>query len=424
MITLNSTAKLLKILLAGAVTTNELPFTASYVDIDQSTFAITAMPASDGVTTGATAVTMVAAPGASTTRQIKGFQVRNADTVAATVIIRYDQGGTPRDMKFLIASGDTLIYEDGAGYLIYDSTGTLRGDARNLVGVIVSVGDVTSFGTFTSAEIRAGASDETGTGALVFATSPTLVTPALGTPSALVLTNATGLPVGSLTGLSSGVGAWLATASSANLAAAMTDETGSGALVFATSPTLVTPALGTPASGVLTNCTGTASGLTAGNVTTNANLTGAVTSTGNATSLGSFTSAQLAAALTDETGSGANVHAVSPALTGTVTLEGVTEGGVSIGNSGTAQTLTLAAGNIQKVTMTGNCTFTMPTATFGKGFTLLVATGAGGFTATFTGVKWQQGTAPTLTTTASRTDMFSFVTDGTSWFGTVCPNFS
>lgn len=81
-----------------------------------------------------------------------------------------------------------------------------------------------------------------------------------------------------------------------------------------TSPTLTTPALGTPASGILTNCTGTAAGLTAGNVTTNANLTGVITSSGNATSLGSFTSAQLATALTDETGSGANVFATSPTL--------------------------------------------------------------------------------------------------------------
>ena len=48
---------------------------------------------------------------------------------------------------------------------------------------------------------------------------------------------------------------------------------------------LVTPALGTPASGVLTSCTGTAAGLTAGNVTTNANLTGDVTSSGNATTI-------------------------------------------------------------------------------------------------------------------------------------------
>ena len=52
-----------------------------------------------------------------------------------------------------------------------------------------------------------------------------------------------------------------------------------------TAPTLTTPALGTPASGVATNLTGTASGLTAGTVTTNANLTGDVTSSGNATTI-------------------------------------------------------------------------------------------------------------------------------------------
>jgi hypothetical protein len=111
-----------------------------------------------------------------------------------------------------------------------------------------------------------------------------------------------------------GVQTWLASPSSANLRAAMTDETGTGSLVFANSPTLVTPALGTPSSLVGTNITGTAAGLTAGNVTTNANLTGAVTSVGNATSLGSFTSANLAAALTDETGTGANVFANTPTL--------------------------------------------------------------------------------------------------------------
>jgi hypothetical protein len=71
-----------------------------------------------------------------------------------------------------------------------------------------------------------------------------------------------------------------------------------------TNKTLVAPALGTPVSGVATNLTGTASGLTAGNVTTNANLTGAITSTGNATSLGSFSSANLRTALTDESGTG------------------------------------------------------------------------------------------------------------------------
>jgi hypothetical protein len=65
--------------------------------------------------------------------------------------------------------------------------------------------------------------------------------------------------------------------------------TGTGNVVFSSSATLVTPALGTPSALVGTNITGTASGLTAGNVTTNANLTGPITSTGNATTIASQT---------------------------------------------------------------------------------------------------------------------------------------
>jgi hypothetical protein len=80
--------------------------------------------------------------------------------------------------------------------------------------------------------------------------------------------------------------AQFAPTTSAQLAGVISDETGTGALVFANAPVLIGPALGTPISGVATNLTGTAAGLTAGNVTTNANLTGPVTSVGNATTIG------------------------------------------------------------------------------------------------------------------------------------------
>jgi hypothetical protein len=96
----------------------------------------------------------------------------------------------------------------------------------------------------TSANLAAMMSDETGTGLLVFNNTPNLVSPILGTPTSGTLTNCTGLPLSGVTGLGANMATFLATPSSANLAATVTDETGSGALVFANSPTLVTPTLG------------------------------------------------------------------------------------------------------------------------------------------------------------------------------------
>jgi hypothetical protein len=191
----------------------------------------------------------------------------------------------------------------------------LQTDGTNASWDAVSLSTADITGTLPVANGGTGVTSSTGTGSVVLSNSPTLVTPALGTPASGTATNLTGLPISTgVSGLGTGVATFLATPSSANLASAVSDETGSGALVFANSPTLVTPALGTPSALVGTNITGTASGLTAGNVTTNANLTGAVTSVGNATSLGSFSSSNLAGALTDETGSGSAVFATSPTL--------------------------------------------------------------------------------------------------------------
>jgi hypothetical protein len=113
-------------------------------------------------------------------------------------------------------------------------------------GTVALTGNkLSAFAATTSAELAGVISDETGTGALVFANTPTLVTPILGTPQSATLTNATGLPISTgVSGLGTGVATFLATPSSANLASAVTDETGSGALVFANTPTLVTPNIG------------------------------------------------------------------------------------------------------------------------------------------------------------------------------------
>jgi hypothetical protein len=117
-----------------------------------------------------------------------------------------------------------------------------------------------------------------------------LVTPILGTPISGTLTNCTGLPVASgISGLGTSVATFLATPSSANLRAALTDETGTGSAVFATSPTiasptLTAPVLGTVASGNISACTSTSMVLVTPNIGaatgTSLNTTGNQTITG------------------------------------------------------------------------------------------------------------------------------------------------
>ena len=112
-------------------------------------------------------------------------------------------------------------------------------------------------------------------------------------------------------------------------------------------------------------------------------------------------------------------------LTGTVALARlpvVLEQTQTVGNSGTSTTLALTTGSVQTVTLNGNCTFTMPTATAGASITLIL-TQSGTFTATFSGVLWAGGTAPTITATSDKRDILVFVSDGTNWFGTAAQNF-
>jgi len=89
-------------------------------------------------------------------------------------------------------------------------------------------------------------------------------------------------------------------------------------------------------------------------------------------------------------------------------------------NSSTAITLALTNGTVQIITLTGNATITMPTATSGKSFIMFLKQDAtGSRTVTWSTVKWAGGTAPTITATASRQDILSFFADGTNWYGVV-----
>ena len=103
------------------------------------------------------------------------------------------------------------------------------------------------------------------------------------------------------------------------------------------------------------------------------------------------------------------------------TVTNYVESVVAIGTVTTTKTISLTNGTVQTATLTAStaCTFTMPTATAGKSFILLLkqAAATGNGTATFTGVKFPAAGAPTITATAGKMDILTFVADGTNWYG-------
>ena len=117
------------------------------------------------------------------------------------------------------------------------------------------------------------------------------------------------------------------------------------------------------------------------------------------------------------------VSFANPVTLTSPTITNYTESVVAIGTVTSSHTISLTSGTFQTATLTAStaCTFTMPTATAGKSFILLLkqAASTGNGTATFTSVKWGTAGAPTITATAGKMDILSFVADGTNWYGSI-----
>ena len=127
------------------------------------------------------------------------------------------------------------------------------------------------------------------------------------------------------------------------------------------------------------------------------------------------------------TGTGAAVLATSPTVNNP-TVTNYVESVVAIGTVTSSNTIALTNGTVQTATLTAStaCTFTMPTATAGKSFILLLkqAASTGNGTATFTSVKWGTSGAPTITATAGKMDILTFVADGTNWYGSAAQGYT
>lgn len=124
MIILQNTTSSLEIKLAGSITTNQLPFVTSFVDITTTTYN---PQQSTGATNNTSIVTMISAPASSTQRKVQAITVFNEDTVSATVIVQFNDNSTTRRLlKITLDANDSLQYIDTIGWRVIDETGALK----------------------------------------------------------------------------------------------------------------------------------------------------------------------------------------------------------------------------------------------------------------------------------------------------------
>lgn len=317
----------------------------------------------------------------------KVWMIENATTGSQTITIKQGSGATVD-----VSTGEkVMVVTDGAGAgaAVLNANPTEAGGTVTSVavsggttGLTTSGGPITDSGTITFSGTLAVANGGTG-----------------------------------ITSFGAGVGTWLGTPSSANLASAVTDETGSGALVFGTSPSLTTPQVVTGINDTngaeLIKVTATSSAVnevTLANAATGNNP--ALSATGDDTNVG-----------IDVTPKGTGEFNVTASF-----FTGVFSDKVSaLGNTGTAQTLDASTAQVFTATLTGNVTFTLSgenaVSNRASSFILILTNDAtASRTVAFTGgtVEFPGGSV-TRSTGANETDIWFFMTpdNGTTWYVTI-----
>jgi hypothetical protein len=329
-------------------------------------------------------------------------------TLAAARTLQLKSGDTPTAGSIPYGDGSTLSYSSvgtagqvlvsgGSGSPTWSSAGT--GSVTSVAvsggttGLTTSGGPVTTSGTITLAGTLATTNGGTGGTA-----TPTAGTIPYGTGTALAY-SAAGTLGQVLTSGGAGAPTW-ATVTGTGTVTSVDVSGGTTGLTYSGGP-----------------ITGSGTITMAGTLAVANGGTG-ITSfgTGVATALGQNVS-----------GSGSIVLGTSPTVNNP-TVTNYVESVVAIGTVTSSNTIALTNGTVQTATLTAStaCTFTMPTATAGKSFVLLLKQAAttGNGTATFTGVKWGTAGAPTITATAGKMDILTFVADGTNWYGSAAQGYT
>ena len=183
-------AEIVEIILAAAIATTQPCWSVGIATVNGPTYVLASSEL--GSANGSTAVTLITGE-ASRQKRMMMLVVFNRDTAAATVIIR--RSATNIIFKALLVVGGTLHYGTETGFQVFDANGVLQyvGSTGPMgppgVGDALTINPLSQFAATTSLQLKGVISDETGSGALVFGTSPTLVTPLLGMPASGNLNN-------------------------------------------------------------------------------------------------------------------------------------------------------------------------------------------------------------------------------------------